>query len=81
MNRYIFRGGQKIELTWDDENLLFEQECRNLAEGAIENNCENANQTFDETTLFAIGREIYNKTWSENGEVEWDVLKSFELVD
>ena len=73
----------KIELTWDDQELLRKQEWYSLAVNAIENYCEDTDAVFkslEEEDLLNIGEAIEERTFRDNGDKEWDVLDQFDLV-
>lgn len=84
MKRYIIRDGNKIELTYEDEQTLLKQEHIELAIGAISNNCEGGEKIIselDESDLVAIGEEIYDRTWSNNGVMECDVCERWGFIN
>ena len=75
---YIIRDGQKIELSFSDIQLLLRQEYISQAQNAIENYI-GPDISLDENTLAEIGKDIYDTTWIDNGEIEWRVLERYGI--
>ena len=77
MNRYIIRNNTRVYLTYEDEQLLHQQECVERAQNEIENVAPWIE--LDEEQLVKLGENLFDADMAENGDRAWNVMDEFGL--
>ena len=77
MNRYIIRNNTRVYLTYEDEQLLHQQECIERAQNEIENVAPWIE--LDEEQLVKLGENLFDADMAENGDRAWNVMDEFGL--
>lgn len=77
MNRYIIRNNTRVYLTYEDEQLLHQQECVERAQNEIENVAPWIE--LDEEQLVKLGENLFDADMAENGDRVWNVMDEFGL--
>ena len=72
----------EIELTYQDLQYIERQNKIQWAKNIMENYDIIDNDVFEnDDLLFQIAEEIEDKTMENNGEIEWNVLEQYGLVE
>ena len=77
MIRYIIRDNTRVYLTYEDEQILHQQECIERAQNEIENIAPWIE--IDEEQLVKLGESLFDADMAENGDRAWNVMNEFGL--